>query len=189
MNWNPFGASRRSVPSPETFGREAYTERRLPDEVLATFETVELPPDAVVTNLLIVAYRGEKPVMTWHNGRLTVPSGDLQPGESLGGAINRILLEQIGGLKAEAWHLGHFKCRATIHSKNQAPGTITYRAYFVAQIGELADFPSDPAYERRMALQRDLNNCMRTEFAEYQREYLDTLDSYVVEMRKQAAES
>jgi ADP-ribose pyrophosphatase YjhB (NUDIX family) len=173
----------------EVFGHEAYKERRLPDEVLANFETTPLPEDAVVTHLLIASYRGERPVLAWHDGRLTLPAGDVKPGEALGDAINRLLLEQIGVLRPVAAHLGHFRCRATVHSKNQAPGTVTYRAYYAAQIGELVDFPSDPAYERRIVLQRDLNNVLRTEYAEYQREYMETLDNYVLELRKQAAQS
>ena len=57
---------------------------------------------------------------------------------------------------------------------------MTYQALYGVEVGGLADFPSDSAYERRIILQRDLNTLLRSSYVEMRREYTDSLDRWLL---------
>ena len=48
----------------------------------------------------------------------------------------------------------------------------------------LADNPGDMSFERRIILQRDLNNILRSNYIERRREFTDTLDRWLLERLK-----
>jgi hypothetical protein len=169
---------------PRESERGIYTEKKRGDGKLALWETSELPADADVRHLTLIPYRGERAVVAWRSGQLLLPEGDLQEGESIAAAIKRIALEQAGILDPTSTHLGHFRCRATSVSTTDASGTITYEALFALEIGGLADFPADTAFERRIILQRDLNALLRSSYVESRREYTDSLDGFLLERLK-----
>src|SRR5688500_643277 len=93
-NYNPFDTTIPLVP--EVFGHAGYAERKLPDGILGRWERSPLPDDAVVSHVLLVAYRGERPVAAFREKRLWLPEGDVQEGESAEAAIRRVALEQAG---------------------------------------------------------------------------------------------
>ena len=166
--------------------RRSRTEKKLADEILATWETTELPADAVVTLVTMIPYRGEKAVLAWRDGRLLLPEGPVREGESAEAAVRRIAEEQAGILEPSLRHLGHFRCRATVHTKSQPPGTITYQALYGVEVGSVADFPADQSYERRLVLQRDLNVVLRSGYVERRLEFIDALDAWLLERLKAA---
>jgi ADP-ribose pyrophosphatase YjhB (NUDIX family) len=152
--------------------------------MLATWETSDVPAGAVVTHVTLIPYRGEKAVVAWREARYWLPEGDVKDGETAEAAVRRIAEEQTGILDPTIKQLGHFRCRATTYSTTQAPDTITYQALYGVETGSLADFPSDPANERRIILQRDLNTLLRGAYVEIRREYTDALDAWLLERLK-----
>jgi hypothetical protein len=148
--------------------------------MLAIWELSDLPDDAVVTHVTLIPYRGEKPVVAWRQGRFWLPEGDVGEGESVDAAIARVAIEQAGILEPKATHIGHLRCRATSYSKTQALGTVTYHALYGVEVGGLADFPSDTAFERRIILQRDLNTLIRSSYVEFRKEYTESLDRFIL---------
>lgn len=187
MDLDPFGGD---APIPSTYWRPreserpGYTEKKFGDEALGFWETSPLPEDAKVTRVTLIPYRGERAVVSWHGGQLALPEGDVREGEGVEDAVRRIALEQAGILEPTLTHLGHFRVRATIYSKTQPAGTITYQALYGVEVGSLADFPADPAFERRIILQRDLNALLRSSYVEVRREYTDALDKWLLERLK-----
>ncbi len=165
---------------PRESERSTFTEKKIGDETLALWEFSELPADAVVSHVTLMPYRGEKPVLAYREGRLSLPDGDVKPGESTEDAIRRVAEEQAGILDPTATHIGHFRQRATTYSKTLPPDTITYHAIYACEVGSLADFPSDSSYERRIILQRDLNTLLRSTYVELRREYTDALDRWLL---------
>jgi hypothetical protein len=113
-----------------------------------------------------------------------LPEGASRPGESGEDAVKRIALEQAGIASLELRHLGHFRCRATSQHPTLAANTVTYEVLYGGEVGELADFPTDGEHERRIILQRDLNNLLRTGYIERRREFTDTLDHWLLERLK-----
>jgi hypothetical protein len=188
MSLDPFDGGGAPVPTtywrPRESERAAYTEKKLGDEALALWETTPLPEDAVVTRVTLIPYRGERAVLAWQAGQLRLPEGDVAEGESADAAIRRIAAAQAGVLEPTAVHLGHFRRRATIFSKTEEAGAVTYQAVYGLEVGSLADFPSDSAYERRIVLQRDLNTLLRSSYVEVRREYIDSLDRWLLERLK-----
>src|SRR5215207_8224550 len=93
MGMDPYGGG--GDPTPATFWRPresergAYTEKKWGAETLAVWELNDLPADAVVTNVTMMAYRGDKAVVAWKNGVQTLPEGAAQPGESAEAAARR----------------------------------------------------------------------------------------------------
>jgi hypothetical protein len=187
MSLDPFDSGTGPPPNLYRY-REAdsnWTEKKYGDnEMLAVWQTSELPDDAVVTHVTLLPYRGEKAVVAYHNGRNALPEGDVAPGEDVDAAIRRIASEQAGILDPTATHLGHMRCRATVYSKTDEPGTITYRAVYGVEVGGIADFPADPAYERRILLQRDMNTLIRDTYIEMRKEYTDALDRFLLDRLK-----
>ena len=187
MGLDPYGDA-PPVPStywrPRESERGIYTEKKLGDEALALWETSDLPADANVTHVTLIPYRGDKAVVARREGRFWLPEGDARAGEDAQAAVRRVAEEQAGILEPTISHLGHFRIRATNLSKAHAPGTITYSAVYAVEAGSLADFPSDPAYERRIILQRDLNQLLRSAYVEVRREYTDSLDRWLLERLK-----
>jgi hypothetical protein len=183
MSLDPYDSP--SGPPPNAFRyREIdanWTEKKYSDGFLAQWQTSDLPEDAVVTHVVLIPYRGEKAVISRHEGRLILPEGDVAAGESVDAAIKRIALEQAGILEPTWQHLGHLRYRATVEAKTQAPGTITYRGLYGLEVGDLADFPGDPAYERRIILQRDMNTLVRETYLELRKEYADALDRFLLQ--------
>ncbi|HXH23227.1 MAG TPA: NUDIX domain-containing protein [Dehalococcoidia bacterium] len=172
---------------PEAPGRgRVFTEKKFPDETLASWEATDLPEDATVVHVTMYPYRGERVVLTWREGRLLLPEGDVKQGESAEEAVRRIALEQCGITDLEMTHLGHFKCRATVHSKLLPAGTITYRALYGVDVSALADFPAAPGHERRIVMQRDLLALVRDRYFEHWKEYLEALDQFVLARAKRA---
>jgi hypothetical protein len=173
--------------------RRPLTEKKFGDQMLAFWEKAPLPDDAIVTHVALIPYRGDRAVLPWRQGRMQLPEGQPSEGESLEAAIERIGREQAGILEPAWTYLGHFRCRATVHSKTHAPGTITYRALFGVEVGGLGDFPDDKSFERRIVSQRDLLAMMRERYNEYVIEYTEALDQFIIDRTKrmlaQASES
>ncbi len=165
---------------PREFERKPYSEKRLGQESLAVWEFDDLPPAATLTHVTLLPYRGERAVVAWRDGAMALPEGDVAAGETAARAIARIAADQVGTLQATATHLGHFRYRATSASKTLAPGTITYQAVYGVEAGDLADFPRDPAFERRLVTQRELNPLVRRSHLEFVHEYADALDIYLL---------
>ena len=183
-NYNPFDTT---VPlKPEIFGHAAYAERKLPDGLLGRWERSALPDDAVVTQVLLAPYRGERPVLAFRDKRLWLPEGEVKEGESAEDAIRRVALEQVGASDIRFRELGHLRCEATSSSVRQAEGTVTYRVFYAVEVLALADFPADEAYERRIVHQREINDLIRSHYVEFRREYMEVLDLFVLELRKAA---
>lgn len=172
-----------AVPPPPK-ERRPLTEKKFGDEMLATWETKDLPADANVTHVTLIPYRGERAVLPWRQGRLQLPDGERKNGESIQAAVERIAREQAGILEPTFEHLGHFRCRATVYSKTLPAGTLTYRALFGVEVGGLSDFPEDETYERRIVLQRDLLSMIRERYNEYAIEYTEALDKFIIDRTK-----
>jgi hypothetical protein len=187
MGLDPYGGG---DPTPMTFWRPresergAYTEKKLGDELLAVWQTSELPADANVTHVTTICYRGDKAVVGWKNGQFLLQEGDVEAGESAEAATRRIILDQSGIAEARIRHLGHFRCTATNHHPTQAFGTTTYQVLYGLEVDALADNPGDSSYERRIILQRDLNNILRSSHVEHRREFTDILDAWLLERLK-----
>jgi ADP-ribose pyrophosphatase YjhB (NUDIX family) len=186
MDMDPTGGA----PLPATYfrpresERSIYTEKKIGDEWVALWETRDLPEDANVTHVTLIPYRGEKAVVSWQKGVMRLPEGEVQEGESLAAAMERIAKEQCGILHAKSRHLGHFKYTAGSRNPKYPVGAITYQVLFGIEVSELADFPSDERFERRIVLQRDLNQILRTSYVEMRREYADALDTWLLERLK-----
>jgi hypothetical protein len=180
-----FGETTAFLPEAPGRGR-VFTEKKFPDETLAMWEKTDLPEDAHIVHVTLFAYRGERVVLPWKDGRPALPEGDAVSGEASDAAIRRVALEQCGIAGLEATHLGHFRCRATVHSKLLPAGTVTYRALYGVDVGELADFPTAPGFERRIVLQRDLLALIRDRYFEVSKEYLEALDDFVLARAKRA---
>jgi ADP-ribose pyrophosphatase YjhB (NUDIX family) len=185
-NYSPFDYYQ--APKIEIFGHAAYAERKLPDGLLGTWEPTQLPEGATLTHVLLAPYRGERPVLTWKDRRLWLPEGETREGESPDEAVRRVAMEQVGISQLRWRELGHLRCVATRLS-SQPEGNVTYRAFYVVEVQETADFPSDPSYERRTVTQRDINELIRSSYVELRREYMEVLDLFVLELRKAAAQA
>ena len=168
--------------------RRMRTEKKFGDELLAFWQTDALPDDAVVTLVTLIPYRGERPVLAWREGRLSLPEGEVGEGETAEAALRRVALEQAGLLDLSIRHLGHFRCKATVYSKTRAPGTITYHALYAAEVGAFADFPADETFQRRVIAQRDLNVVLRNGYVERRLEFIDALDAWLLERLRAAAQ-
>ena len=163
---------------------ERWTEKKYGDQMLGVWRMDDLPEDAAITHVTLIPYRGEKAVVAWQNGKLRLPEGDLEPGEDVDEAIRRIANQRAGILEPSATHIGHLLCKATGHSTTQVPGAVTYQALYAVEVGRLADFPSDPAYERRILLQRDLNTLIRESYILFRKEFTEALDRWLIERLK-----
>jgi hypothetical protein len=186
-SYNPFDTTMPIIP--EVFGHAAYAERKLPDGLLANWQRGALPEDAKLTHVLLAPYRGERPVLAYKDRRLWLPEGDVKEGESTEDAIRRIALEQVGVSELRYRELGHLRCVATRLSVNQNEGDVTYRGFFVVEVQGTADFPSDSSFERRVSIQRDMNELIRSHYVEFRREYMEVLDLFVLELHKAAAQA
>jgi len=175
------------MPAPAT-ERRPFSEKKFGEETLAIWEKTALPEDAVVTHVTLLPYRGERAVLSWSDGRLGLPDGEVAKGETVDAAVKRIALEQAGILDPTATWLGHFRCRATIYSVEPPPGTITYRALYGVDVGSLADFPSGEGFERRIVMQRDLLVVIRERYNTYAREYTEALDRFILDRAKRGAQ-
>lgn len=184
------GAPERA-PSPLEFRRREsertiYTEKKIGDEWVAIWSLDDLAPDANVTHVTVIPYRGERVVLPYKDGKYALPETDVAEGESAEDAIKRIVMEQCGIEDPKITHLGHFTYRASTLNKTVPAGTTTYDALYVLEVGSLADNPGDESYERRIVLQRDLNALLRGSYIERRREYTDALDAWLLERLKAA---
>jgi ADP-ribose pyrophosphatase YjhB (NUDIX family) len=186
-NYSPFDTTIPIIP--EVFGHRAYAERKLPDGLLANWERTALPEDAKLTQVLLAPYRGERPVLAYKDRRLWLPEGEVHEGESAEAAVRRVALEQVGVSELRYRELGHLRCVATRLSVNQKEGDVTYRGFFVVEVLGTADFPSDESFERRVCIQRDMNELIRSHYVEFRREYMEVLDLFVLELHKAAAQA
>jgi hypothetical protein len=188
MGMDPYGGG--GDPTPATFWRPresergAYTEKKWGADTLAIWELSELPADAVVTHVTMIAYRGDKAVVAWKDGVQKLPEGEARPGESAEAAARRVMLEQVGVSQCELKELGHFRCRATSYHPTLPLNAMTYQVLYGVEVSELADNPTDGVHERRIILQRDLNTILRPGYIERRREYTDTLDHWLLERLK-----
>jgi hypothetical protein len=186
-SYNPFDTTKFVMP--EVFGHAAYAERKLPDGLLANWERTPLPEDAKVTHVLLAPYRGERPVLAYKDRRFWLPEGEAHEGESVDATVRRVAMEQLGVSELRFRELGHLRCVATRLSTHQEEGNVTYRGFFVVEVVETADFPSDQSYERRTVTQRDINELIRSHYVELRREYMEVLDLFVLELHKAAAQA
>ncbi|HWC29191.1 MAG TPA: hypothetical protein VG845_03820 [Dehalococcoidia bacterium] len=166
--------------------RSIYTEKKIGDEWLAYWTTGDLAEDATVIHVTVIPYRGERGVVPWKDGRFLLPEGDVLEGESAEDAIRRLGLEQVGIQDLTIAHLGHFVLKATTLNKKLQAGTIVHDAFYVAEVGSLADNPGDEGYQRRIILQREINEILRTNYVERRREYTDALDPWLLQRLKAA---
>lgn len=157
-----------------------YTEKRHAVGVFEVWEITDLAPDAVVTEVTLIPYRGDKPVVSWQAGQMRLPEGPLHEGETVEAAAKRIAREQTGIDQLRLTHIGHFRHYTTSEATTEEANRTTYKALFAAEVESLADFPSDQHYERRQILQRDLNQLLRSSYVERRREFTDALDLYLV---------
>jgi ADP-ribose pyrophosphatase YjhB (NUDIX family) len=169
---------------PRESERGIYTEKKIGDDWRALWSTDALPEGAKVTRVTMIPYRGERAVVGWTNGTGRLPEGDVREGEDLVDAMKRIALEQAGIAHAHSKHLGHFTYTAPSLNKEVPAGTTAYHALYVLEVTELADAPTDDTYERRIVLQRDLNQILRTTQVENRREFADALDVWLLERLK-----
>ena len=186
-----FDGQPERAPSPLEFRRREsertiYTEKKLGDDWVALWTTADLPAGANVIHVTVIPYRGERGVIPWKGGRLFLPEGDVQAGETAEGAIRRLLLEQVGIEDPSITHLGHFVLKASTLNKKLPAGTVVYDAFYVAEVGSLADNPGDESYQRRFVLQRELNEILRGGHIERRREYTDALDRWLLARLKAA---
>jgi predicted NUDIX family NTP pyrophosphohydrolase len=140
-----------------------------------------------VTNVLLIPYRGERPVVAWKDGAGRLPVGEVHSGEDVIDAIKRIANEQCGILHATSKHLGHYKYTASSYNKDVAAGTTTYHGLYVLDVTELGDGPTDESFGRRIVQQRDLNEIIRQNHIESRREYADALDDWLLDRLKAQA--
>jgi hypothetical protein len=186
---NPFAGMAGPPEYQEPHGRKPLTEKNFGDETFAYWQgAAELPPDALVTHVLLIPYRGERAVLSWKDGVVSLPEGEVAPGESVDVALRRIAADQAGIVALEATQLGHWLCKATIYSKSLPPGTVTYRAVYGVDVQELSDFPSGEGYERRIVAQRDLAANIRSRHVESKVEIMEALDRFIV-ARTRAADT
>jgi hypothetical protein len=187
MSLDPFDSGTGPPPNLYRY-REAdlnWTEKKYGDnEMLGVWQSTDLPEDAVVTHVTLIPYRGEKAVVGYRNGRMLLPEGEVAPGEDVDAVIRRAAAEQAGITELTYTELGHMRCRATVYSKTQEPGTITYRAVYGVDVGAIGDFPTDPAYERRIILQREMNTLIRDTYIEMRKEYTEALDRFLLDRLK-----
>ncbi|HLF71843.1 MAG TPA: hypothetical protein VI759_06800 [Dehalococcoidia bacterium] len=169
---------------PRESERGTYTEKKFGDEMTAVWYFGNLPKDALVTHVTLIPYRRDKVVLAWRNGVLSMPEGDVAEGESVDQAIGRIAALQTGIADATVVPLGHFRVLASARSTTRPAGTITYQALFGLEVKEIADFPGDQSYERRIVLQRELNEILRTSHVEHRLEYTHALDGWLIERLK-----
>jgi hypothetical protein len=174
-----FGETHAFIPEAPGRGR-IFTEKKFPDETLAMWESTDLPAGANVAHVTLYPYRGERVVLPWKDGRPVLPEGDAVEGETAEATVRRVALEQCGISALDFTHLGHFRCRATVHSRLQPAGTVTYRVLYGLDVSDLADFPAAPGFERRIVLQRDLLALIRDRYFELSKEYLEALDQFVL---------
>lgn len=169
---------------PRESERSIYTEKKIGDDWTAIWETNALTADAQVTRVTLIAYRGERAVVAWKDGVGRLLDGEAQDGETSEAAVKRVALEQAGIAHADVTHLGHYRYTATSLNKEVPFGTTTYHVLYVLNVTELADAPADDTYERRIVLQRDLNQILRSGYIESRREYADALDRWLLERLK-----
>jgi predicted NUDIX family NTP pyrophosphohydrolase len=172
---------------PRESERTQYTEKKISDKWRAWWETQSLPADATVANVLLIPYRGERPVVAWKDGAGCLPEGEVHEGEDVLDAIKRIANEQCGILHATSRHLGHYKYTASSFNKDVPAGTTNYHALYVLDVTELGDGPTDEGFGRRTVQQRDLNEIIRRNHIESRREYADALDEWLLERLKAQA--
>ena len=126
-----------------------------------------------------------------HHVQAAVANGQLEEGDQL--PTIRALHEKLNvnpNTVARAYReLGHLRCVATRLSVNQKEGDVTYRGFFVVEVLGTADFPSDERFERRVCIQRDMNELIRSHYVEFRREYMEVLDLFVLELHKAAAQA
>jgi hypothetical protein len=166
--------------------RGIYTEKKLGDEWVALWTNEPLPEGAKVHHVTVVPYRGERGVMPWKNGRFSLPETDVQDGEDADSAIRRVLFDQVGIQDPTVTHLGHFVLKATTLNKKLQAGTVVHDVFYSAEVGSLADFPGDQSFERRIILQREINEILRGQYIERRREYTDALDRWLLQRLKAA---
>jgi len=186
-----FDGQPERAPSPLEFRRREsersiYTEKKIGDEWVAIWTTDDLPADANVTHVTVIPYRGERVVLPYKDGTELLPETNVAEGETAEAAIRRVLFDQCGIQDPKITHLGHFTYKATTLNKTLQPGTVTYDALYVIEVGSLADNPGDESYERHIKLQRELNLLLRGHYVERRREYTDTLDHWLLERLKAA---
>jgi ADP-ribose pyrophosphatase YjhB (NUDIX family) len=113
-----------------------------------------------------------------------LPEGEVREDEDVLEAIKRIANEQCGIVHATSKHLGHYKYTASSYNTEVPAGTTTYHVLYVLEVSELGDGPTDESFGRRIVLQRDLNEVIRTNHVESRREYADALDKWLLDKLK-----
>lgn len=172
---------------PRESERSTYTEKKIGDDWRAWWETSSLPADADIRQITLIPYRGDKAVVAWKDGAGKLPQGEVRKGEGVLDAIKRVANDQCGILHATSRHLGHYKFTASSFNKDEEAGATMYHALYVLDVSELGDNPADESFSRRIVLQRDLNEIIRSNHIESRREYADALDGWLLERLKAAA--
>jgi ADP-ribose pyrophosphatase YjhB (NUDIX family) len=179
-NWN------QTSRWPREGERGAYTEKKFANGLIAIWRREELPPDAPITHVTLIPYRGERAVVSWRDGAMRLPEGAVNEGEALEDAVRRVALAQAGILDPAIKQLGHFVLKPA-NAKDQTPANVTFQALIGVEAGSLADGPADESYQRRIITQRDLNTLIRENYIERRLEYVNALDAWLLERLKAAA--
>ncbi len=180
-----------SPPDPTAFRfreseRKIYTQKKIGDEWVADWTLEDIPSDATVTHVTTIPYRGERVVLPFKDGIYSLPETGVAEGETAEDAIKRVVFDMCGIQDPRIAQLGHFTYKATTLNKTLPPGSTTIDALYALEVGSLADNPGDESYERRIVLQRDLNQLLRAGYVERRREYTDALDVWLLQRLKAA---
>ncbi len=166
--------------------RHMYTEKKIGDEWIALWTLDDIPPGAAVSHVTTIPYRRDRIVLPFKDGVYALPETNVAENETAEDAIKRVVFDMCGIQEPRIAHLGHFTYKATTLNKTLAAGGTTIAALYALEVDTLADNPGDESYERRIILQRELNQVLRGVYIERRLEYTDALDRWLLQRLKTA---
>jgi ADP-ribose pyrophosphatase YjhB (NUDIX family) len=112
----------------------------------------ELPEHAPVFYAYAMVFKGDKGYVTRpaasHESWRTV-EGDLEPGETIEQALERMAREQVGATLKRKSLVGFLECKATQHNRDFETGVVTVRPLYVLVAKTVDDLPAASGFERR----------------------------------------
>ena len=112
----------------------------------------ELPEHAPVFYLYAMVFKGDKAYVTRPEGSSEAwrtVEGDLEPGETVDGALARMAMEQVGATVKRTSLVGFLECKATTHNPDFEAGLVTVRPLYVVVADSVEPIPDGAGYERR----------------------------------------